>query len=88
MRISRATRESAELELGASPRATMALYQASQAWAGIQGRDYILPDDIKRLVLPVMGHRLIVSPQAQLHGRSAEEMIKDIIAAVPVPVES
>jgi MoxR-like ATPase len=88
VRIARATRETGELELGASPRATMALYQACQAWAGIQGRDYILPDDIKRLVLPVLCHRMIVSPQAQLHGRSAQEMVKDIIAAVPVPVES
>jgi MoxR-like ATPase len=88
VRIARATRETGELELGASPRATMALYQACQAWAGIQGRDYILPDDIKHLALPVLCHRMIVSPQAQLHGRSAEEMIRDIIAAVPVPVES
>jgi MoxR-like ATPase len=88
VRIARATRETDELELGASPRATMALFQACQAWAGIQGRDYVLPDDIKRLALPVLCHRMIVSPQAQLHGRSAEEMVKDIIASVPVPVES
>jgi MoxR-like ATPase len=66
----------------------MSLYQACQAWAGIHGRDYILPDDIKSLALPVLCHRMIVSPQAQLHGRSVEEMIKDIITAVPVPVES
>ncbi|MBN2257305.1 MAG: MoxR family ATPase [Anaerolineaceae bacterium] len=88
VRIARATRETGELELGASPRGTMALYQACQAWAGIQGREYILPDDVKRLALPVLCHRMIVSPQAQLHGRSAQEMIKDIIANVPVPVES
>jgi MoxR-like ATPase len=87
VRIARATRETRELELGASPRGTMALYQTCQAWAGIQGRDYVLPDDVKRLALPVLCHRMIVSPQAQLHGRSAREMIEDIISSVPVPVE-
>ncbi len=85
--IARATRETGELELGASPRATMALYQACQGWAAIQGRDYVLPDDVKRLALPVLCHRMIVSPQAQLHGRSAREMIEGIVASVAVPVE-
>jgi MoxR-like ATPase len=88
VRIARATRKTGELDLGASPRATMALYQTSQAWAGIQGRDFVLPDDVKRLVLPVFCHRMIVSPQAQLHGRSAREMIQDIVNSVPVPVET
>ncbi len=87
VRVARATRETGELELGASPRATMALYQACQAWAGIQERDYVLPDDVKRLALPVLCHRMIVSPQAQLHGRTAREMIESIVSSVPVPVE-
>ena len=88
VRVARATRENAEIELGASPRATMALYQASQAWAALQGRDFVLPDDVKRLAPAVLSHRLMISAQAQLRGRRPEELIEDIVAAVPVPVEA
>ncbi len=88
VRVARATRQNAEIELGASPRATLNLYQASQAWAAIHNRDYILPDDVKRLAPPVLCHRLIVSSKAQLRGRTSEQMIADIVATVPVPVES
>lgn len=88
VRIARATRSSHDIQLGASPRATMALYQTSQAWAAIQGRSYVLPDDVKWMAPFVLGHRLIISPQAQLRGRSSTELIEDIISAVPVPVET
>lgn len=88
VRISRATRENAEIELGASPRATMALYQTSQAWAAIQDREYVLPDDVKTMAPHVLSHRLIIAPQAQLRGRRSEELISDIVSSVPVPVES
>lgn len=87
VKVPRATREHAEIELGASPRATLALYQTSQAWAAIQGRDYVLPDDVKFMAPHVLTHRLMISPQAQLRGRRPEEMVADIVDSVPVPVE-
>lgn len=86
--ISRATRTHEEIDLGASPRASLALYQSSQAWAALRGRDYVLPDDIKFLAPYVLLHRLMISPQAQLRGREAHELLQDVIARVPVPVEN
>lgn len=85
--VARATRANSEVELGASPRATLALYQAAQAWAAIDNRDYVLPDDVKYLAPHVLTHRLMISPQAQLRGRRMEELVGDIVAGVPVPVE-
>jgi len=85
--ITRATRVRAEIELGASPRASLGLYQTSQAWAAIQGRDYVIPDDVKMVAPYVLTHRLIISPQAQLRGRDPSELIQDIVSEVPVPVE-
>ena len=87
VRVARATRNHPEIELGASPRATLSLFQASQAWAAIQDRDFILPDDVKRMAPYVLTHRLMISPQAQLRGRRMEELVADIVEAVPVPVE-
>jgi MoxR-like ATPase len=87
-RVARATRDHKEVELGASPRATLALYAAAQAWAGIAGRDYVLPDDVKHMSPHVLTHRLMISPQAQLRGRTPEELVADIVASVPVPVEA
>ena len=88
VRISRATRQDSDVELGASPRATLALYQAAQAWAAISGRDYVIPDDAKYLAPHVLTHRLMLSPQAQLRGRKMGELVADIVNMVPVPVES
>ena len=88
VRISRATRQNPDIQLGASPRATLALYQAAQALAALQGREYVLPDDIKRAAGPVLSHRLVIAPQAQLRGRSARELVDDIVSAVAVPVET
>jgi len=87
VQIARATRDHGEIELGASPRATLALYQASQAWAGIRGRDYVLPDDVKAMAPHVLTHRLMISPQAQLRGRRPEEVVSGVVDTVPVPVE-
>lgn len=87
VRVARATRTHPEIELGASPRATLALYWTSQAWAAIQGRDFVLPDDIKFMAPHVLTHRLMISPQAQLRGRLPQELVADIVDAVPVPVE-
>jgi MoxR-like ATPase len=86
--VARATRSHPEIELGASPRASLALYWAAQAWAAIQGRDYVLPDDVKGLAPHVLTHRLMISPQAQLRGRQPQELVADIVEAVPVPVET
>ncbi len=88
VQVARATRQHPEIELGASPRATLALYQASQAWAAIRGRDYVLPDDVKRMAPPVLTHRLMLSPQAQLRGRQPEELVAGVVETVPVPVEA
>ncbi|HZD55586.1 MAG TPA: MoxR family ATPase, partial [Anaerolineales bacterium] len=87
VRVARATRDHPEIELGASPRATLALYWSSQAWAGIDGRDFVLPDDVKFMAPHVLTHRLMISPQAQLRGRQPQELVADIVDAVPVPVE-
>jgi len=87
VRVARATRKHPEIELGASPRASLALYWASQAWAAILGRDFVLPDDAKFMAPHVLTHRLIISPQAQLRGRLPQELVADIVDAVPVPVE-
>jgi MoxR-like ATPase len=86
--ISRATRIRAEIELGASPRASLGLYQTSQAWAAIHDRDFVIPDDVKQMAPHVLTHRLIISPQAQLRGREPSELIRDIVSEVPVPVET
>lgn len=85
--VARATRQNNDIQLGASPRATLALYQSAQAWAAIHGRDYVLPDDVKQLAPHVLCHRMLISPQAQLRGRNAHELINDIVTTVPVPVE-
>jgi MoxR-like ATPase len=88
VRVARATREHPEIDLGASPRATLALYQTSQAWAAIAGRDYVIPDDVKALAPHVLTHRLMISPQAQLRGRQPAELVDDVVDTVAVPVEN
>jgi MoxR-like ATPase len=81
------TRTHPSITLGGSPRSSLSLYRASQAFALIQGRDFVLPDDVKRLAAPVLGHRLILSTEAYLHNTSKEELIADILATIPVPAE-
>ena len=88
VQVIRTTREHHEVELGASPRATMALYRSSQAWAAINGRDFVLPDDVKFLAPYIMTHRIILSPQVRLRGRKPDEIVADIVNTVPVPVEA
>ncbi|MCK5646103.1 MAG: MoxR family ATPase [Anaerolineales bacterium] len=85
--ITRSTREHLEVQLGASPRASLALYQSAQAWAAIKGREYVLPDDVKLMSPHVLTHRLIMSPQAQLRGREPSQIIEEIVDAIAVPVE-
>jgi MoxR-like ATPase len=87
VRLVRASRLHASVELGASPRATLALYHAAQALAGLKGRGYVLPDDVKRLAPAVLTHRLITSAQSRLRGKGATDILNEVIATVPVPVE-
>ncbi len=82
-----ATRSHPAVELGASPRGSMALYRASQALAAMRGRSFVLPDDVKYLAPFVLTHRLVISPQTRLRGRTPEAVLADIIESVPVPVE-
>ncbi|MCC7105288.1 MAG: MoxR family ATPase [Chloroflexi bacterium] len=86
--LSRATREHRAVELGASPRGTLALYHASQAWAALRGRAYVLPDDVKAVSGPTLGHRLVLTPEARIRGRGARGVIEDVLSSVPVPVEA
>ncbi len=85
--IVRATREHDAVELGASPRASLALYRAAQALAAVRGRGMVLPDDAKRLVPAVLGHRVILAPEARLRGRTVETVLAEIVAGIAVPVE-
>ncbi len=73
------------LALGASPRASMALYRSSQAMAAVLGRNYVLPDDIKKLVSAVMGHRLILKPESRLRKLTTEHVVEEIVAEIAVP---
>jgi len=87
VQVARATRTESDIRLGASPRATLALHRASQAWAAMQGRDYVTPDDVKYLAVPVLAHRLIATLEARLRGRDAASIVGSILDKVPVPVE-
>jgi MoxR-like ATPase len=87
IRLVHATRNNAAVELGASPRAMLALYNAAQAFASIRGRAYVTPDDIKYLVTPVFIHRIIPKSESRLRGQKAEQTLKEIVDSVSVPVE-
>ena len=86
--VCRATRAHDDILLGASPRATMALYRACQARAAITGRDFVIPDDVKAMSAHVLTHRLVVNPQTRLRGRMPEDVVREVVATVPVPVEA
>ena len=83
--MTRATRENADVYLGASPRGSLGLSRAGQARAAIQGRDYVLPDDIKALAEVVLAHRLVINPAARLKNLSAGQIVKEIMHTIPVP---
>jgi MoxR-like ATPase len=85
--LCRATRGDSCLRLGASPRATLALQQSSQALAAIRGRDFVLPDDVKELAVPVLAHRVLLDTGASVHGLSAVAVIERIASCVPAPVD-
>jgi MoxR-like ATPase len=85
--IVRGTREHPAIELGASPRAALALFRASQARAALRGRTFVQPDDVKALAVPVLAHRLLVAQQGRLRGQDGEQAVAGVVAATPVPVE-
>src|ERR1035437_1344294 len=83
--LARRTREWPTLLLGASPRAALSVMRVAQAAAAFDGRDYLVPDDVKRAVQPVLRHRVMLKPEAELEGFDADRALADVIAAVPVP---
>ncbi|WP_370116041.1 AAA family ATPase [Streptacidiphilus sp. MAP12-33] len=80
-----ATRASSELRLGASPRATLHLLRAARATAALDGREYVIPDDLQRLAVPVLAHRVLPTAETQLGRRSAEDVVRDLVRSVPIP---
>jgi MoxR-like ATPase len=83
--LARRTREWPTLLLGASPRAALSVMRVAQAAAAFDGRDYLVPDDVKRAVQPVLRHRVILKPEAELEGFDPDRVLADVLAAVPVP---
>ena len=83
--IVRATREDSALTLGGSPRATVSLYRASRAAALLAGRDFVTPDDVKEYALPVLRHRILLSPELEVEGRSGDDVIENVLTRIPVP---
>ena len=83
--IVQATRQMADLRLGASPRGSLGLLRASQSLAAAESRTFATADDVKRLAVPVLAHRLLVSPEAQLRGVTAERIVADLMGSVTVP---
>ena len=83
--LARATRESPSVTLGASPRGATMLLHATKAWAWLSGRDYVTPDDAKAMARPTLRHRLVLRPEVELEGASADGVLDGILATVPVP---
>jgi len=85
--LTRATREHEAVELGVSPRGTLALFRATQAFAAVRGRDFAIPDDTKAVAQAVLNHRVLLSPEARLRGRSVPTIINEILDSLSAPVE-
>jgi len=85
VKIVESTRSEQRVEVGISPRGSIALFKLSKAHAAYTGRDYVVPDDIKSVALPALSHRLILKPESRVRGVKAENIIKDIIRRIPVP---
>jgi MoxR-like ATPase len=80
------TRTHQQIAVGASPRGTLALLKLSRAWAALQGRRYVLPDDVKRFVKPALRHRLLLRPELWSTPQAADRILSEVVATVPVPV--
>ena len=88
LRLVVATRNHPDIALGASPRASLALFKTSQALASLRGRDHVLPDDIKFLVVPTLLHRLIIKPEAELRNRTARTILEEVVGNTPLDLGS
>ncbi|HET9199368.1 MAG TPA: MoxR family ATPase [Dehalococcoidia bacterium] len=86
LEIVRATRRHSAFVLGASPRASLALFRAARTLAALRGRSFVLPDDIQEMALLVLPHRLILSSQARLRGRDSDALVEEVLESVPVPI--
>ena len=85
VQVAEATRTHPQLELGMSPRATLSMLRVSRVWAAMSGRDYVTPDDVKALAVPVLAHRMLLTPEADLQGVPAGAIVADVLDNVPVP---
>ncbi len=83
--LAQATRDHPDVYLGASPRGSLALFKTARAWAAMEKREYVLPDDVKALAIPTLAHRVIVNPSARIKNISAQAILQDILQSVPVP---
>lgn len=83
--VVRATREHPSLSTGASPRAANMLATAARAYAALQGRDFVIPDDVKALLVPCLGHRVVLAPGAEIEGLTAETVMRQVLDRVPAP---
>ncbi|MDP9116840.1 MAG: MoxR family ATPase [Actinomycetota bacterium] len=83
-----ATRRASEVRLGASPRATLQLLRAAKAWAALEGRSYVIPDDLQYLLVRVLAHRLLLTSDAHVAGRTAEDLLGRIANSVPIPTDT
>ena len=88
VQLTESTRSSNDIYLGASPRASLYLLRASRGLAAARGRDYVIPDDIQELVLPVLAHRVLLAPEAQMRGASPEDVLSGLVEQTPVPVRA
>ncbi len=83
--LCRATRETPSVQLGVSPRGAAALLHAAKAWAWLSGRAYVTPDEIKAVAKPALRHRLLIRPELELEGTTADGVLDSILASVPAP---
>ena len=83
--LARATRDAAAVQLGAGPRASLALSRMAQALALVRGEDFVTPDHVRDMAVPVLAHRLVLDPQAKFSGATAQQVVADVLRAVPVP---
>jgi MoxR-like ATPase len=86
VKLTTSSRTHQDVYLGASPRASIALFRTAQAYAFLQGRSYVIPDDIKEMVVPTLGHRLLLKSESRLSGRTVEYVINQIVSGLPVPI--
>lgn len=86
LQIVQATRNHSDIYLGASPRGSLYIHSLAKALAFIKGREYVIPDDVRRLIVPTLSHRIILKPEARIKGKSSEQLLKEITDSIRVPL--